>query len=164
MSNNCCSENSSHSLGDCQSHPASSSGSSNPSNMTCNIDLSSCGPCQCGTALSSGCQGTGGKPFSCHTSGVVSSPCLTSCSRPRPSTPFSPSQTTTSGPQGCGSSSSCSQSYEYGSSYIGECGSSNFRPQARGVHNFPSLNYVFGYCHPDYLTSSTCRASCYRST
>ncbi|XP_037380713.1 keratin-associated protein 13-1-like [Talpa occidentalis] len=164
MSNNCCSENFSCSLGDCQSHPASSCVSSNPSSVTYNTDLSNNGPCQRGSALSSGCQENFGKPSSCQTSSVVSRPCQTSCSGSRPSAPCSPCQTAIAGSQGYGSSSSCSQGCESGSSYSGECGSSSFKPLTPGVRNFPALTFVFGFCHPDYLTSNTCRSSSYRST
>ncbi|KAG8518487.1 Keratin-associated protein 13-1 [Galemys pyrenaicus] len=159
MPNHCGSENSSRSRGGCLLHPASSRGSSKLSSTTCKMDLSSPGPGQGRSALSSGCQETVGKPSSRQTSSAVLKPCLRSGSRPRTSTLCRPFETTSAQSQGRGSRSSCVQGCGPGSASSGECGSRSFRAPARQVRHFPSLNYVSGFCHPDYLTSSTCRRS-----
>ncbi|XP_005002549.1 keratin-associated protein 13-1-like [Cavia porcellus] len=165
MSYGCSSGNfSSRSCGGYLQLPASSCGSSYPSNLVCGADLQSSTNYQLGSSLYSGCQETFCEPTSCQRSCVLSRPCQTSCYRPRPSAFCSPCQGTYSGSLGFGSSSCHSMGYGSRSCYSSGCGFSGFRPLSYGVRAFPSFGYGSGFCHPSYLSSRTFQSSCYRPT
>ncbi|XP_040477636.1 keratin-associated protein 13-1-like [Ursus maritimus] len=151
MSYSCCSGNfSSRSLRGYLRYPASSCGSSCPTNLVYHPDLRSPSTCPLGSSLSSGCQETLCEPTSCQTSWVVSSPCQTSCYHQRTSTLCDPCLSTCSGSLGCGSSRSYCLGYGPRSSYSLGCGSRGFRTLGYGVCGLPFLGYGSRFCCPTY--------------
>ncbi|KAM6162775.1 keratin-associated protein 13-1-like [Erethizon dorsatum] len=165
MSYGCSSGNfSSRSFGGYLQYPASSCGSSYPSNLVYSADLQAPITYQLDSPLYSGCQKSFPETASCQRSCVVSSSCQTPCYRPRISTFCSPCRTTYSGSLGFGSGSFRSLGFGSRSCYSSGCGSSGFRPLSYGVRAFPSLAYGSGFCRPSYLASRTFRSSCYKPT
>ncbi|XP_036885570.1 keratin-associated protein 13-1-like [Sturnira hondurensis] len=143
MSSSCCSGNfSSRSLGSSLRCPASSCGSSHPSNLVPSRDLCSSSPCPRGPSLHSGYQVTCWAPSSCRPS----------CCSPRVSMLGSPCQTPLPGALGWGSSNSCS---------LGS-GAGGLRPLGYRVCGVPVLSPGSGSCRPTCGTSRSCQTSCYR--
>ncbi|XP_003467332.2 keratin-associated protein 13-1-like [Cavia porcellus] len=165
MSYGCSSGNfSSRSCGGYLQLPASSCGSSYPSNLVYSADLQSPTSYQRGSSLYSGCQETFCEPTSCRRSCVLSRPCQTSCYRPRPSAFCSPCGTTYSGSLGFGSNSCRSLGYGSTSCYSLGGRSNGFRSPGYGVCAFPSLTYGSGFYRPTFFTSRNFQSPCYRPT
>ncbi|XP_003467333.3 keratin-associated protein 13-1-like [Cavia porcellus] len=163
MSYGCSSGNfSSRSCGGYLQLPASSCGSSYPSNLVYSAHLQSPTSYQLGSSLYSGCQETFYGPTSCRRSCVLSRPCQTSCYRPRPSAFCSPCGTTYSGSLGFGSNSCRSLGCGSTSCYSLGGRSNGFRPLTYGIRSFPMLNYGSRFCNSVCFPSRSFHSSCYR--
>ncbi|XP_004619054.2 keratin-associated protein 13-1-like [Sorex araneus] len=161
MSYGCYSGNySSSSFGSCLQYPGSFCGSSYTSSPACGTGFGSSGTCPMGSSVYGGSQEMCSKPIGFQAScGGMPISSQSACSRPRPSTFCGPCQ------PGYGSgvsSSSCSQGYGAGSSFMMGCGSSGFKPC--GGSGFPSVSCGSGFSRPSYLPSKPCQSSCYRPT
>ena len=137
MSFNCSTGNfSSRSLGGYLGVPVSTCESFCPSNVIYSPSTFHLGSTLCG-----GCQDNFFRPISFQTPCAVTRSFQTSCSRPQNFIFSRPCQTTYTGSLG------------FGNIGIGSfgCGSTGFR----------SLGCGFNFCSPNYISSRSCRSSCY---